>query len=173
MMRNAAAARGSPLQRPEFFREHGLVFGAAYESPAVVSDGTPAVAVENPTIDYVPNARPGSRAPHVWVERRGERISTLDLFGSEMVLLAGSAGRPWCDAAKEIDARGIPMRAFQVGRGGDLVDDHDAWANAYGVERSGAVLVRPDGHVAWRCATSTPQPKEEIERVLNSVLRGT
>jgi 2-polyprenyl-6-methoxyphenol hydroxylase-like FAD-dependent oxidoreductase len=177
MTRNESAARAapaarSPLGRPEFFREHGLVFGAAYESGAVVSDGTTAVAVENPTTDYVQSARPGGRAPHVWLERRGERVSTLDLFGLGFVLLAGAGGRAWCDAADEIGARGIPLQAFCVGRSGDLVDQDDAWAETYGVGRDGAVIVRPDGHVAWRCAASTPHPKAEIERVLSSVLRG-
>jgi putative polyketide hydroxylase len=183
MMRNAAAARrkdepkpGAPPVarpapgRPEFFREHGLVFGGTYESSAIVPDGTPAVPLENPTTDYVPNARPGSRAPHVWVERGGETISTLDVFGSGMVVLAGSEGRAWCDAAREIAARGMPIRGFRVGRGADLVDRGGAWEKAYGVERDGAVLVRPDGHVAWRCPTSMPQPKGELESVLSRVL---
>jgi hypothetical protein len=156
--------------RPEFFREHGLVFGASYESSAIIPDGTPAVPLENPTTDYAPNARPGSRAPHVWVERGGETISTLDVFGSGMVVLAGSEGRAWCDAAREIATRGMPIRGFRVGRGADLVDREGAWETAYGVERDGAVLVRPDGHVAWRCPTSMPQPKDELESVLSRVL---
>jgi hypothetical protein len=57
-----------------------------------------------------------------------------------------------------------------VGRGADLVDRDGAWEKAYGVDRDGAVLVRPDGHVAWRSPTSMPHPKKELERVLSSVL---
>jgi hypothetical protein len=87
-----------------------------------------------------------------------------------MVVLAGSEGRAWCDAAREIATRGIPIRGFRVGRGADLVDGDGAWEKAYGVERDGAVLVRPDGHVAWRCPTSMPQPKDELESVLCRVL---
>jgi 2-polyprenyl-6-methoxyphenol hydroxylase-like FAD-dependent oxidoreductase len=183
MMRNDAAVRrkdepqpGAPSAarpapgRPEFFREHGLVFGATYESSAIVPDGTPAVPLENPTTDYIPNARPGSRAPHVWVERGGETISTLDVFDSGMVVLSGSEGGAWCDAAKEIATRGMPIQAFRVGRDADLVDREGAWEKAYGVERDGAVLVRPDGHVAWRCPTSIPHPKDELESVLSRVL---
>lgn len=188
MMRNDAAARrkdghqpkpgapsgGPPASaRPEFFREHGLVFGATYESSAIVSDGTAAILLENPTTDYLPNARPGSRAPHVWVERGSETVSTLDLFGMGMVLLAGSEGSAWCDAATEIAGRGIPVRGFRVGRGADLVDRDGAWERAYGVDRDGAVLVRPDGHVAWRRPSSMPHPKKELERVLSSVLAPT
>jgi putative polyketide hydroxylase len=52
----------------------------------------------------------------------------------------------------------------------DLVDRHGAWEKAYGVERDGAVLVRPDGHVAWRCPTAMPQPKAELESVWSGVL---
>jgi 2-polyprenyl-6-methoxyphenol hydroxylase-like FAD-dependent oxidoreductase len=183
MMRNAAAARrkdeapkpGAPSARPapgrpEFFREHGLVFGGTYESAAIIPDGTPAVPLENPTTDYVPNARPGSRAPHLWVERGSETISTLDVFGSGMVVLAGLEGRAWCDAAREIAARGIPIRGLRVGRDADLVDRDGAWERAYGVERDGAVLVRPDGYVAWRCPTSMAQPKGELESALSRIL---
>jgi 2-polyprenyl-6-methoxyphenol hydroxylase-like FAD-dependent oxidoreductase len=184
MMKNSAAARrkdepkpGAPSGpapgKPEFFREHGLVFGATYESSAIVPDGTPAVPLENPTTDYVPNARPGSRAPHVWVEHGGETISTLDVFGSGMVVLAGSAGGAWCDAAREIAARGLPIRGFRVGCDADLVERDGAWEKTYGVERDGAVLVRPDGHVAWRCPTSMVQPKGELESVLRRVLGST
>ena len=50
-----------------------MIFGAAYTSSAVVPDGTPPPPVANPVTDYVPSARPGGRAPHVWLERGGER----------------------------------------------------------------------------------------------------
>jgi hypothetical protein len=87
-----------------------------------------------------------------------------------MVVLAGSEGRAWCDAVREIATRGTPVRGFRVGPGADLVDHDGAWEKAYGVERDGAVLVRPDGHVAWRCPTSIPQPKGELESVFRRVL---
>ncbi len=43
--------------------------------------------------------RPGTRAPHVWLDRDGERISTLDLFGRGFVLLAGPEGGAWHERA--------------------------------------------------------------------------
>ena len=51
---------------------------------------------------------PGTRAPHLWIERDGRRISTLDLFGTAFVVLASPRGRAWLDAAA--DARGRSAR---------------------------------------------------------------
>ncbi len=159
------------LGRPESQREHGLVFGATYDSAVIVPDGTPPVQVPNPVIDYVPNARPGSRAPHVWLEQDNTRISTLDLFGREFVLLTGNEGQDWCNAARGVSRQlGVPLRSYSIGRNGDLYASGRTWTEAYGTEEDGAVLVRPDGYVAWRSATSKPEPAPEIEVALNRAL---
>ena len=47
----------------------------------------------NTVIDYVPAARPGSRAPHLWLGRDGEQISALDLFDTSFVLLVETEGQ--------------------------------------------------------------------------------
>jgi putative polyketide hydroxylase len=73
----------------------GQDLGYTYESGAIVPDGTPPVERPDPIADYVPNARPGARAPHLWLERRGQRISTLDLFDSAFVALTGPNGDSW------------------------------------------------------------------------------
>src|SRR4029079_19203055 len=81
---NAAAGA-----RPEYLNEQGMIFGAAYASSAIVPDGTPREPVANPVTDYVPSARPGGRAPHVWLEKAGgEKASTIDLVGNGFALLA-------------------------------------------------------------------------------------
>jgi 2-polyprenyl-6-methoxyphenol hydroxylase-like FAD-dependent oxidoreductase len=95
-------------------------------------------------------ARPGSRAPHVWVVREGEAVSTLDLFGGGFVLLAGPGGSSWRDAAQSAaDRLRVPLDAHVI-RGGEAEDVGAAFVDAYGISDSGAVLVRPDGFVAWR-----------------------
>ncbi len=152
-------------------RDHYLVFGATYESTVIVPDGTAPITVTNPVSDYVPSARPGSRAPHVWLERDGERISTLDLFGRQFVVLTGNKGQAWCEAVKSVSGMlGVPVFAFRVGKKGEVADPYHAWATTYGVDEDGAVLVRPDGHVAWRCASIKAEPIVEIEMALQTAL---
>ncbi|HKD76669.1 MAG TPA: FAD-dependent monooxygenase, partial [Ktedonobacterales bacterium] len=57
--------------RPEYLNEQGMIFGATYTSRAIVPDGTEAPHVADPVTDYVPSARPGARAPHVFFQRAG------------------------------------------------------------------------------------------------------
>lgn len=92
---------------------------------------------------------PGSRAPHLWLTRAGERISTLDLIGNH-VLLAGPDGAEWAEAAVAVanSLGGFPLDTHCVGRG--LMDPSQRFAAAYGISSNGASLVRPDGFVAWR-----------------------
>ncbi len=132
----------------------GVEFGAAYESPAVIADGTKPPAVEDAYSDYLQSATPGCRAPHVWLGRRDARFSTLDLFGPGLTLLAAAGGSAWRDAAasvaRELDTR---IDCYIIGDAG-LTDD-GAFARAYEAGNTGAVLVRPDGHVAWRSTTDS------------------
>ena len=157
--------------RPESFNNEGQVLGIAYQSDAILTDGTPAPVVADPVADYIPTARPGHRAPHVWLERDGARLSTLDLFESGLTLLAGAAGRRWCVAAEQrAPALGVPLRAYTVGVGCDLGDPGGMWAQVYGAGSDGAVLVRPDGYVAWRAQQGCEDPSTTLDRVLRRVL---
>jgi putative polyketide hydroxylase len=165
MGRNARQSKVLP--RREFLNEQGLIFGACYQSTAVVPDGTPRVAVDDPVTDYVPSGRPGSRAPHVWLTRGNEKISTIDLFGPHLVLLAGSDGEAWRKAAQAIGPSRPPLLAFRIGTDGDLGDPDGNWHQAYGVDSDGAVLVRPDGYVAWRSRTSASNPQQVLRAALD------
>ena len=114
----------------------GMHLGYRYEnSPVCIADGTP------PTPDdprnYVPTTRPGSRAPHVWLANGN---STLDLFGRNHVLMRIGARAPDVQPLVEVARqRRMPVEVVSI--------DEPAVAAAY--ERR-LVLVRPDGHVAWR-----------------------
>jgi len=176
-MGRVAAADGSlevaptVRARPEFLNEIGMIFGAHYQSAAVVPDGTALPAVANPITDHVPVARPGSRAPHVWLHRNGTRLSTIDLFGRGFTLLTSPAGKAWRDDGRAVAAAlRVPLEALTIGAGGDLHDGDDAWATAYGVDADGAVLVRPDAHVGWRARSGGGNAGVEIERALRSIL---
>jgi len=161
------ARQSNVLPRREFLNEQGLIFGASYDSMAVLPDGTPPVAVDDPVTDYIPSARPGSRAPHVRLTRGHEQISTIDLFGPRFVLLAGRDGAAWQQAAQAIELSWPPLADHTVGGDGDLGDPDGNWHHAYGVDTDGAVLVRPDGHVAWRSPSGASNPADVLRAALD------
>ncbi|WP_168212796.1 MULTISPECIES: FAD-dependent monooxygenase [unclassified Bradyrhizobium] len=146
------------LPRKEFLNERGLIFGARYQSPAVVPDGSKPPEVSDPVTEYVPSAHPGCRAPHIWLENKGQRISTIDLFGRGFVLMAAPGGAFWRTAAGQHGLPHIDVRVL----GEDIVDPEGSWMAAYGVGEAGAVLVRPDGYVAWRVASAPADPKRAL-----------
>lgn len=129
----------------------GVEFGAAYVSSAVVADGTNPPVVADSYSDYIQSATPGCRAPHVWLGRPDARLSTLDLIGTAFTLLAAPDGAAWCAAVVDVSRNlGIAIDPYLVG--GPGLHDDGSFARAYGLASDGAVLVRPDGHVAWRNA---------------------
>ena len=147
------------------FDSPGRELGFCYEDGALEPDGTSLPAVEDPDRDYVPCARPGARAPHLWLQRDGQRISTLDLYGDAFVLLAGTErASAWEQAARQVSPLVDPVIV------GDTVADVEGnWRELYGVE-DGAVLIRPDGHVAWRARHAVHDPGRALQDVLDRVL---
>jgi hypothetical protein len=141
--------------------------GVVYSSGAVVAGAeTERPAVIEPTGPICV----GSRAPHVWVDVRGDRMSTLDLFGTHLVLLTGADSAAWHHAARDVRrALGIPLGAVTVG-GAEIPDPSGVWRSAYGIDADGAVLVRPDGHVAWRSSGAAADATATLEQVISRVL---
>ncbi|MFI6908330.1 FAD-dependent monooxygenase [Nonomuraea sp. NPDC050394] len=139
-----------PTSRPS----DGLVLGYAYDRPgaAVVPDGSEPPALDDPVAVYRPTARPGHRLPHLWTGE--ERVSTLDLVGTGFTLLSGPETKAW-------HAADLPMRVHSVEAG---------VAGALGIGDDGALLVRPDDHVAWRCASPPADPAAALARALETVL---
>ncbi len=126
----------------------GVEFGARYASSVITPDGTEPPSVEDTYSDYVQSASPGCRAPHVQLGLTN--LSTLDLIGTHLTLLVGREGEAWSEAAHEASSRlSFPIDCFAIGKAG-LTDPDNTFEAAYGVQSDGAVLVRPDGHVAWR-----------------------
>jgi 2-polyprenyl-6-methoxyphenol hydroxylase-like FAD-dependent oxidoreductase len=167
------ASEPPKLARAEFHNELGMMFGANYSSSAVIPDGTELPAVANPVADYVACAHPGSRAPHMWLEREGRRIATHDLIDWRYTLFAGPQGQGWCDAASPAGkALGVSIAAYRIGDESGVRDPEQRFTADYGIESDGAVLVRPDGHVAWRQRSGAADPGRELEAALRAMLRG-
>jgi putative polyketide hydroxylase len=171
-MGRTARQEGAKLPRSEFLNEQGLIFGACYDSAAIIPDGTASPPIDDPVTQYVPSARPGRRAPHVWLERNGERISTIDLFGGRFVLLTGPRGAAWCEAARALASPSRPEIVPHVVGAGEIADREGAWPAAYGVEPDGAVLVRPDGYICWRSRTGAATPRAVLEAAFDRMLGG-
>ncbi|MCX4911624.1 FAD-dependent monooxygenase [Streptomyces sp. NBC_00878] len=141
---------------------HGAVVGADPETPVVP---------ESPLL----SGEPGSRAPHLWVRHRGERVSTLDLYERSLVLLSGAGGPSgWHEAATRLaEQMPVPLASYRVGEGPDteLTPEGDAdWSALHGTTPGGAVLVRPDGFVAWRSPGPVPDAESTLRQVLTTVL---
>lgn len=150
----------------------GMDLGFRYEEGAIASDGTTPPPVDNPMAEYVQNGCPGGRAPHLWVQRDGRRVSTLDAFGGGCVLLTGSEGATWRAATEQAAApRQVPIEVLAVGEAGDLRAPAGRFETLYGVEPDGAVLVRPDGFVGWRSQRAEEGPAEDLAGALATILK--
>jgi len=129
----------------------GVHLGYIYHpSPIVIPDGTP--KPQDDPYGYVPTAFPGARAPHVWLASEN---STLDLFGKGFVLL-NFAGVPSQAIERAAARRGVPFQVHRI--------NHTTAAALYG---RALVLVRPDGHVAWR---ADGQPEDSLQLI--DIVRG-
>lgn len=158
-------------QRIEF-QAQAIELGYSYASNAIVPDGTEAPEASPMGDDYVPVARPGHRFPHAWVEHDGERISTLDLVGrGAFTLFTASEGSGWRAAANELLPKlPIELGIHQIGPEGDLRDLDGDWNARYGIDADGAVLVRPDGHVAWRSRGADSDALGTLQRCFSQIL---
>ncbi|WP_406728605.1 FAD-dependent monooxygenase [Streptomyces sp. GD-15H] len=167
----SAGTDASPFRPYEYY---ATVLGYCYRS-AAVPGADPALPPALPPGEL--RGRPGTRAPHLPVEHAGTEASTLDFYGRGFVLLAGTglSGDRWANALDTAAARlGVAARARRLARtGAELTTRETSWADAHGVGAGGAVLVRPDGFVAWRAhgpAGTAQEAAEELERVLRGVL---
>jgi 2-polyprenyl-6-methoxyphenol hydroxylase-like FAD-dependent oxidoreductase len=122
----------------------GTALGYSYDpSPICWADGSR--AAPDTITDYVPSSRPGARAPHAWLE---DGRSMLDLFGRGFTLLAFGEVPSGLDGMTRAFAhRGVTLTVAPIG--------DPRMAALY--ERC-LVLVRPDGHVAWRADQAPADP---------------
>lgn len=158
------------------FNAHGIELNQRYVSDAVITD--PAAGPERFERDrqlYLQaTTRPGAKLPHAWlVDASGHRVSTLDVTGKgRFTVVTGVAGQVWVRAVAALDR---PYLRSVVAGAGDTADPYFDWARAREVEEAGAILVRPDGYVAWRQPAAVSDDVDALEQLrtaLDAVLGG-
>jgi hypothetical protein len=141
--------------------EAAVELGYRYHSDAVVPEpGEDGSLWESP---HEPTARPGSRAPHLPLAGAGG-TSTLDFVRRGFVLLAGPDGQDWCHAAQAAGADlGLPIESRPM-------TDAPGFAELYGTGPAGAVLLRPDGFIAWRARSASADAAGMLAGALRGIL---
>ena len=151
----------------------GVELGQRYTSCAVVDDGTPMPEPErDPELYYHPTTHPGGYLPHAWIERDHRELSTLDLAGhGRFCVITGIGGEPWAEAATKVSAElGIDLPVYFVGPRCDYDDVLGDWDSVKEINDSGALLVRPDRHIAWRSTDLPNAPTDVLSAALRDVL---
>ena len=128
----------------------GIALGVRYEGSEIVwDDGSEPVSDD--AYDYVPSARPGHRAPHLWLD---DGDALCDRFADGFTLLRTDAG---------VDVSGLVAAAGDVGLPLSVLNlEMPAIRARY---EAALVLIFPDGHVAWRGDTAPDDPRALIDRV--------
>jgi 2-polyprenyl-6-methoxyphenol hydroxylase-like FAD-dependent oxidoreductase len=145
-----------------------IIMGYRYRSSGVVgaTGGDPFPA------RFELSGHPGQRVPYVRVRTRGGRVtSTLDLCRFRFALLSADPG--WVLAARRVArTSGVPLRGYRFGAGGvQLVDPGGEIGRVCDIGDTGAVLIRPDGVVAWRVREGAGLTVARQRAVLAGVLR--
>jgi putative polyketide hydroxylase len=153
-------------EQNDHLNQVGLDLGFCYEEGALVPESGSKMPLATDT--YVPSTSPGCRAPHYALMRQGQPISTLDLFDTEFVLLSSDTNNDWHQAAQT--GQPCPIVSYRIGPSGELQDPDGKWQDVYTISSKGAVLVRPDGHVAWRRVDGDSNPKQALTEAMLRIL---
>jgi 2,4-dichlorophenol 6-monooxygenase len=169
--RRRAATAEAVAHNAEDYSQLNIEAGFCYAAGALIPDGTPPPPGHDSAVEFTPNTRPGHHVPHVWLSAAdGTQVSTSDLvapIGLTLFVDAADA-TAWHDAARAASsAAGYPVPVIVIG-GPELADHAREWAQARGAGDCGAVLVRPDRHVAWRSAEA---PADRATTLTEAVIR--
>lgn len=140
----------------------GIDLGFRY--PVTGEDETETSVPADRVKDYLPSTEPGARLPHAWLEVSGRRVSTLDLIGrGAFTVILGEDAAGWTEVLSGIPEK-VPVRTVRIGSTCTAFDLEGQWELVRGVGAQGAILVRPDGHVAWRGDSVSEKLIEAIYR---------
>lgn len=167
--RQSALTEALELKNYEF-NAQGVELNQRDESSAVIPDegAVPEHFEQDRQLHLQATTRPGAKLPHAWlVDESGRRVSTLDVTGKGLfTLITGLSGRAWVDAARDLSQP--CLRTVVVGEK-QAQDPYRAWARIAEVDEAGAILVRPDGYVAWRSVEGSLGPRRGEEAVTEAI----
>lgn len=150
-----------PGKEAEIIDDAAMEFGQIYRSSGIIGadDGLPLAKMPEEW-----KGQPGTRAPHVVLRRGGETSSTLDFFGKSWIVL--SKDESWKDSTSAAaKASGIGLEFVQVGA--DIPEETEGeFERLFGLESTGATLVRPDGFVAWRAVEKPEDAQGDLAKAL-------
>ena len=157
------------------FGELNVEYGYAYESAAVVDDGSPAPEPVDDVRIYEPSTRPGSPLPHAWIDDEdGERRPIKDLVAPGPIPADRRARRATRGARPPASSppTGLPLDAVRIGHvDGDLFDPRCTWLRHREIGRDGAILVRPDRVRRLAAApTAADDPRAALAGALGQML---
>lgn len=156
------------------FNAQGIEMNQRYHSSAVIPESGLAEEefVLDPILHVNATTRPGAKIPHAWlVGEDGLRISTLDVTGGgRFTLVTGLSGQAWKRATAKLNLAFLDT--VVVGEPG-YEDPYCYWARVREINEAGALLVRPDGYIAWRQSAAVWEDEAaqaQLSEALNSVL---
>ncbi|MFD4526170.1 FAD-dependent oxidoreductase [Streptomyces sp. NPDC058470] len=151
------------------FNAHGVDLNQRYASDAIVPDGSadPGFA-RDPELHHQPSSRPGAKLPHAWITSGTRTLSTLDTVGrGRFTLVTGIGGEGWLRAAGALD---VAVATVVIGPGQEYEDPYGDWARLSEIADAGALLVRPDGFVAFRRPAASDAAEELLAAALRRIL---
>lgn len=151
------------------FNAQGVELNQRYTSNAMIAEPEAEFFEKDEQLYLQATTRPGAKIPHTWIiDAKGHKVSTLDITGKgRFTLLTGLSGKGWKQAVEALDLAYLDV--IQVGSR-DYRDVYGTWNTKSEIHESGAVLVRPDGYVAWRYQDST-NDAFDYENTLKAVLK--
>jgi 2,4-dichlorophenol 6-monooxygenase len=158
-------------QVPHFDRI-GLDLGLAYARGALLADGTPPPDHGDPVSTYVPSTRPGARFPHFWLDGNLRSRSSLQFVDyAHSTWLLGAACEVAAGERAELEracARlGVRIRTLAE----DVPPGCEGAAHRQAeLDRDGALMIRPDGHVAWRQRSGVRPRAALLESIVQQTL---
>jgi 2,4-dichlorophenol 6-monooxygenase len=151
------------------FHAHGADCGFSYTRGAIQPSQPGAGSAGDDLITYRTTTAPGHHLPHFWIGDANTReVATVDLIRpGRFLLVADTAAEKWRRAVNSLDGPLAGAIDVEQLSGAATSPDHTVpWGQMREIENTGAILVRPDGIVAWRWMALPSDVNAELRRAL-------